>query len=77
MVGMGRASGSLGEGQQPEHFEGLEQLPCSGCENKQLRVYTPPNSPTATALSPATGSHSDTTPSPGPIGVFGNSVAPS
>lgn len=42
MVGMGGgASRGLEEDQQPQHFEGLEQLPCSDCENKQLTAYLP------------------------------------
>lgn len=74
MVGIREPPGPWGWDQQPEHFEGLEQLPCSGRENKQLRVYTPPNLPTATALSPATVSQGDITPSPGHI-VFGDPMA--
>lgn len=42
MVGVGRASRGLGEDQRPQHFDSLEQLPCSDRENR-LRAHTPPN----------------------------------
>lgn len=41
MVSMGRASGGLEEVQQSQHFEGLEQLPCSDCENNSELTHLP------------------------------------
>lgn len=38
---MGRASGGLEEVQQSQHFEGLEQLPCSDCENNSELTHLP------------------------------------
>lgn len=71
----GGVGGGYGESlQQPQHFESLEQRSCSDLGNKQLRAYTPPNSPTAAALSQATVLPGETTPSHSHIGVFADLV---
>lgn len=54
VVGVGRAPRGLGEDQQLQHFESLEQLPCSDRENNSGRTHTFQPRPPATALPQAT-----------------------
>lgn len=61
LVSTRRASRGLEEVQQPQHFEGLEQLPSSDHENKTTQGLHPSNPPTATALSQDTGLPGDIT----------------